>query len=114
MIAGGSLVVICPRVDLFAVSICVGAGFGRAGNTECGAEVSEVVIDAGTLGDGVGGGIGSSFAFKGQGYTVMVDTGRLRVLVVMVVYPAAVEVVVYVLMMVGLEVVLGTVGALGI
>ena len=55
-----------------------------------------VIIDAGTLGDGAGG---SSFAFKGQVYTVMVDAGGLRVVVV--VYAAAVEVVVYFMMIVG-------------
>ena len=69
--------------------------FGVAGDMEGGVEVSRVVIDAGTLGDGVGGGSGSSFAFAGQVYTVMVDAGGLRV--VTVVCAVAVEVVVCVI-----------------
>ena len=90
---------ICSHVDAFAVLICVAAVFGMAGNEVCGAEASGVIIDAGTLGDGVGVESGSSFAFARQVYTVMVDAGGLRVVVV--VCAAAVEVVVYVMMIVG-------------
>ena len=97
-----------PRVDAFAMSIGAAAVFGSAGNMECGAKMSAFIVDAGTLGVGSG----SSFAFRGQVYTVMVDGGGLRV----VVYAAAVEVVVCGLIMVGeSEVVFGaTFGASGV
>ena len=77
------------------MSIAGAAVFGIAGNAEGGAEVLGGIIDAGTL----GGGSGLSFAFAGQVYTVMVDGGGLSVVVV--VCAGAVEVVMYVRMMVG-------------